>query len=51
MTGRADKSGAHVTRALYQQRGMGQEIGFGDRPAVLVIDMQQDFCDKRAGFD
>lgn len=48
VTGRADKSGVHVTRALYQQQGMGQKIGFGDRPAVLVIDMQQDFCDPDA---
>lgn len=33
---------------LYEQQGMGQRIGFGRRPAVLVIDMQHDFCDPRA---
>lgn len=48
VTGRADESGAHVTRALYQKQGMGQRIGFGDRLAVLVIDMQHDFCDPDA---
>jgi maleamate amidohydrolase len=30
---------------LYRRQGMGQRIGFGERPAVLVIDMQHDFCD------
>lgn len=33
---------------LYRQQGMGQRIGFGERPAVLVIDMQHDFCDPDA---
>jgi maleamate amidohydrolase len=33
---------------LYEQQGMGQRIGFGRRPAVLVIDMQHDFCDPDA---
>jgi nicotinamidase-related amidase len=33
---------------VYQQQGMGQRIGFGQRPAVLVIDMQHDFCDPDA---
>lgn len=33
---------------LYEQQGMGQRIGFGRRPAVLVIDMQNDFCDPQA---
>ncbi len=33
---------------LYSQQGMGQRIGFGERPAVLVIDMQNDFCDPDA---
>ncbi len=36
------------TRGLYRQQGMGQRIGFGARPAVLVIDMQNDFCDPDA---
>lgn len=33
---------------LYQKQGMGQRIGFGTRPAVLIIDMQHDFCDPDA---
>ena len=33
---------------VYQKQGMGQRIGFGKRPAVLVIDMQHDFCDPDA---
>jgi nicotinamidase-related amidase len=37
-----------ATRALYRQQGMGQRIGFGERPAVLVMDMQHDFCDPDA---
>ena len=36
------------TRALYHEQGHGQPIGFGQRPAVLVIDMQHDFCDPDA---
>jgi nicotinamidase-related amidase len=27
---------------------MGQRIGFGERPAILIIDMQHDFCDPDA---
>ena len=33
---------------VYRKQGMGQRIGFGQRPAVLVIDMQHDFCDPDA---
>lgn len=33
---------------VYARQGMGQRIGFGKRPAVLLIDMQNDFCDKDA---
>jgi nicotinamidase-related amidase len=33
---------------FYQKQGMGQRIGYGERPAVLVIDMQHDFCDPDA---
>ncbi len=45
-----DVNKAHdtTTRTLYRQQGLGQRIGFGDRPAVLVIDMQNDFCDPDA---
>lgn len=37
-----------ASQNLYRQQGMGQRIGFGARPAVLVIDMQHDFCDPDA---
>jgi len=37
-----------ASRALYRKQGMGQRIGFGRQPAVLVIDMQNDFCDREA---
>jgi nicotinamidase-related amidase len=44
MTSDIDQS----STALYRRQGMGQRIGFGERPAVLVIDMQHDFCDPDA---
>ena len=34
--------------AVYRQQGLGQSIGFGESPAVLIIDMQHDFCDPDA---
>jgi maleamate amidohydrolase len=37
-----------ASETLYRSQGMGQRIGFGERPAVLVIDMQHDFCDPDA---
>jgi len=37
-----------ASNELYSQQGMGRRIGFGQRPAVLVIDMQHDFCDADA---
>lgn len=36
------------TRTLYREQGMGLRIPPGERPAVLVIDMQNDFCDPDA---
>jgi maleamate amidohydrolase len=36
------------TRTLYDQQGLGRRIGFGQRPAAMVIDMQHDFCDPDA---
>lgn len=36
------------TLEIYDRQGLGQAIGFGHRPAVLVIDMQHDFCDPDA---
>ncbi|HEY1361847.1 MAG TPA: isochorismatase family protein [Xanthobacteraceae bacterium] len=37
-----------ASETLYRAQGMGQRIGFGERPAMLVIDMQHDFCDPDA---
>jgi maleamate amidohydrolase len=36
------------SNVVYARQGMGQRIGFGERPAVLLIDMQHDFCDPDA---
>jgi maleamate amidohydrolase len=33
------------TEPFYRQRGFGTRIGFGERPALLVIDMARAFCD------
>ena len=33
---------------VYARQGMGQRIGFGERPAILLIDMQNDCCDPDA---
>src|ERR1051325_9559329 len=38
----------NASAGVYQKQGMGQRLGFGERPAVLVIDMQNDFCDPTA---
>jgi nicotinamidase-related amidase len=32
-------------RALYRERGIGSRVGFGQRPAVLVVDMSRAFTD------
>ncbi len=37
-----------ASNEVYARQGMGQPIGFGQRPAVLLIDMQNDFCDADA---
>ncbi len=37
-----------TTRALYREQGMGLRIPPGERPAVLIVDMQNDFCDADA---
>lgn len=36
------------TQTLYREQGMGLRIPPGERPAVLIIDMQNDFCDAEA---
>jgi maleamate amidohydrolase len=33
---------------VYARQGMGRRIGFGERPAVLIVDMQNDFCAAEA---
>ena len=35
------------THTLYHEQGMGLRIPPGERPAVLIIDMQHDFCRLR----
>jgi maleamate amidohydrolase len=37
-----------TTQSLYREQGMGLRIPPGERPAVVVIDMQNDFCDPDA---
>jgi maleamate amidohydrolase len=44
----ADKTHDKNTQTLYRQQGMGLRIPPGERPAVLIIDMQHDFCDPDA---
>jgi nicotinamidase-related amidase len=44
----ADKTHDQNTQTLYRQQGMGLWIPPGERPAVLIIDMQHDFCDPDA---
>ena len=36
---------AHQDEAFFRQRGFGLEIGFGERPALLVIDLVKAFTD------
>ncbi len=33
---------------IYAKQGLGQKIGFGEKPALLIVDMQNDFCDADA---
>jgi maleamate amidohydrolase len=44
----ADRTHDPNTQTLYRQQGMGLRIPPGERPAVLIIDMQHDFCDPDA---
>jgi nicotinamidase-related amidase len=44
----SDKTHDQGTHTLYREQGMGLRIPPGERPAVLVIDMQHDFCDPEA---
>ena len=45
VSGKTHDDGAQT---LYREQGMGLRIPPGERPAVLVIDMQYDFCDPEA---
>lgn len=47
MPGR-DQGQDKQTQSLYREQGMGLRIPPGERPAVLIIDMQNDFCDEDA---
>jgi maleamate amidohydrolase len=38
----------HKSESLYREQGMGLHIPPGERPAVLIIDMQYDFFDPEA---
>ena len=38
----------HKSESVYREQGMGLRIPPGERPAVLIIDMQYDFCDPEA---
>lgn len=44
MTTKTDET----SEQLYREQGLGQRMGFGEQPAVLVIDMQHNFCDPDA---
>jgi crotonobetainyl-CoA:carnitine CoA-transferase CaiB-like acyl-CoA transferase/nicotinamidase-related amidase len=35
-----------ATRDFYDERGIGARGGWGERPAVLVVDMSKAFCDE-----
>jgi hypothetical protein len=43
----SDRNDGHDdrTQTLYSEQGMGLRIPPGERPAVLIVDMQNDFCD------
>jgi maleamate amidohydrolase len=44
---------AGETREFYQGRGIGERIGYGNSPAMLVVDMTRAFTDPsyRVGSD
>ena len=44
----ANKAHDPSSQTLYREQGMGLRIPPGERPAVLIIDMQNDFCDPNA---
>lgn len=38
----------NTARTLYREQGFGLRMGFGRRPALLIVDMQNDFTDAAA---
>jgi maleamate amidohydrolase len=46
----SDRNDGHDdrTQTLYSEQGIGLRIPPGERPAVLIVDMQNDFCDPDA---
>ena len=34
-------------RKFYKGKGIGQKVGFGERPAIIVVDFQKGFTDQR----
>ena len=34
-------------RKFYESKGIGQRVGFGEKPAVIVVDFQKGFTDQR----
>jgi maleamate amidohydrolase len=44
---------AGETREFYRSRGIGERIGYGNSPAIVVVDMTRAFTDPsyRVGFD
>ncbi len=51
LPGRAESKRADPlsrARRYYRKQGFGRRIGFGERPALLVVDMQRDFLDPDA---
>ncbi len=39
---------AKDTKEFYRKQGFGLRMGFGQRPALLIVDMQNDFVDRKA---
>src|SRR5262249_28494571 len=42
-----DREGIAERREFFKQRGFGLKIGFGERPALLVIDMLKAFTNPQ----
>ena len=42
---RADGGGVHDAQRIYSRSGIGGRVGFGRRPALVVVDLQNGFTD------